>query len=196
MAPRVVLASASPRRRTLLRYLIADFEVIPSTVDERFEPGPLIETVARLAEVKARAVTATLSAGIVLGADTVVVIDDEPLGKPADSPEAVAMLRRLRGRPHEVLTGVAVLDVGSGRAFTATEVTRVVMARFTDELIERYVASGAPLDKAGGYAIQDLDGALVDGVFGSFTNVIGLPLGLTARLLRQAGVPVSAPGWS
>lgn len=170
--------------------------MIPSAVDERFEPGPLIETVARMAEVKARTVAATRSAGIVLGADTVVVIDDEPLGKPADGQEAVAMLRRLRGRPHEVLTGVAVVDVTRGRTITATEVTRVVMARFTDELIERYVASGAPLDKAGGYAIQDLDGALVDAVFGSYTNVIGLPLRPTARLLREVGVPVTGPGWS
>ena len=194
--PRVVLASASPRRRALLRYLIADFDVIPSAVDERFEPGPLTETVPRLAEAKARAVAATLSGGIVLGADTAVVIDAEPLGKPADAREAVAMLRRLRGRPHEVMTGVAVVDIGGGRAFRAIEVTRVVMAQFPDELIARYAASGAPLDKAGGYAIQDLDGALVDVVAGSFTNVIGLPLGLTARLLREAGAPISGPGWS
>jgi septum formation protein len=131
---------------------------------------------------------------VVLGADTIVVIDDEPLGKPADAAGAVGMLRRLRGRAHDVLTGVAV--VAGGRAVTATEVTRVFMARYADDLIERYAASGAPLDKAGGYAIQDFDGVLVDGLAGSYTNVVGLPLPLTARLLTAAGVPLSVPASS
>jgi septum formation protein len=188
-----VLASASPRRRELLRRLLPDFEVIPSAVDERFEPGPLVEGVAQLAEVKARAVAAERPDAIVLGADTMVVIDGAALGKPADRREAVAMLRRLRGRVNEVLTGVAVIDVAGGRIFTGTEVTRVTMARYPDELIERYAASGAPLDKAGAYAIQDLDGALVEGIEGSYTNAVGLPLALTARLLTAAGVPVSDP---
>jgi septum formation protein len=194
--PRVVLASASPRRRELLRRLIPDFEVIPSDVDEQLEPGAFTEAVARLAEVKARAVAAGRSDGIVLGADTMVVIDGDALGKPADRNDAVAMLRRLRGRPHDVLTGVAVIDVAGGRTFTGTDVTRVVMAHYPDDLIDRYVASGAPLDKAGAYAIQDLDGALVEVIIGSYTNVVGLPLGLTARLLVSAGVTVSDPGSS
>jgi len=190
---RLVLASASPRRRELLRRLVSDFDVIASAVDERFEPGPLAEAVAALAVVKARAVAAGRSAGIVVGADTIVVIDGDALGKPADHDEAVAMLRRLRGRTHEVLTGVAVIDVAGGRVFRDTEITRVTMARYPDDLIERYAASGAPLDKAGAYAIQDLDGALVDTLVGSYTNVVGLPLGLTARLLAAAGVAVSVP---
>ena len=128
---------------------------------------------------------------IVLGADTIVVLDDEALGKPADPDDAHGMLRRLRGRGHEVLTGVAV--VAANRAFTGTEVTQVLMASYPEDLVARYVASGAPLDKAGAYAIQDLDGALVQGFVGSYTNVVGLPLGLTARLLSAAGVPVSSP---
>jgi septum formation protein len=192
----VVLASASPRRRELLRRLIPDFEVIPSDIDEQLEPGPLTEAVAHLAEVKARAVAAGRSDGIVLGADTMVVIDGDALGKPADRNDAVAMLRRLRGRSHDVLTGVAVIDVAGGRTFTGTDVTRVIMARYSDDLIDRYVASGAPLDKAGAYAIQDLDGVLVEAIIGSYTNVVGLPLGLTARLLVSAGVTVSDPGSS
>jgi septum formation protein len=105
------------------------------------------------------------------------------------------MLRRLRGSAHEVITGLVVVDA-QGRAWTATEVSCVVMARYPDALIERYAASGAPLDKAGGYAIQDLDGVLVDAVVGSYTNVIGLPLGVTARLLASAGVRLSAPASS
>lgn len=188
-----MLASASPRRRELLRRLIPAFEVVPSAVDERLDAGPLAEAVARLAEQKARAVAATCRDGVVLGADTIVVIDGVPLGKPVDRAEAVAMLRRLRGRVHEVLTGVAVVDLAAGRAFTGTEVTQVVMARYPDDLVERYAASGAPLDKAGAYAIQDLDGALVAALVGSYTNVVGLPLALTGRLLTAAGVPVSAP---
>jgi septum formation protein len=192
--PRVVLASASPRRRELLRHLLNDFVVIPSAVDERLEPGPLTETIARLAEVKARAVAASVPDGVILAADTMVVVDGAALGKPVDTADAVAMLQRLRGLEHEVMTGVAVLDGPTARAWTGVEVSRVVMARYPDALIERYADSGAPLDKAGGYAIQDFDGALVDAVVGSYTNVIGLPLGLTVRLLTSAGVRLS--GWS
>ena len=176
--------------------LVADFTVIPSGIEERLEPGPFTETLARLAEGKARAVGASVPAGVIIAADTMVVIDGEALGKPANTSDAVAMLRRLRGREHAVMTGLAVIDAPQGRAWTATEVSRVVMARYPDALIERYVASGAPLDKAGGYAIQDLDGVLVDAVVGSYTNVIGLPLGSTARLLASAGVKLSDPASS
>ena len=192
----LVLASASPRRRELLKHLAAEFAVTPSSIDERLDPGPLVDAVARLAEAKARTIAASLAAGAVLGADSIVVIDGDALGKPADAEEARTMLRRLRGRVHDVMTGVAVIDVPTGRAWTATEVTRVIMARYPDDLLERYVASGSPLDKAGGYAIQDLHGALVDALTGSYTNVIGLPLGLTARLLKAAGIPLSGSVWS
>ena len=164
--------------------------MIPSAVDERLQPGPLAAAVARLAEDKARAVAAAHVDAVVVGADTIVVIDDDALGKPADPDDAVAMLRRLRGRAHQVLTGVVV--VAGGHAFAGTETTRVLMAAYPEDLITRYVASGAPFDKAGAYAIQDLEGALVEGFVGSYTNVVGLPLGLTARLLTAAGVSVSA----
>ena len=165
-------------------------------MEERLEPGPLNEAVARLAIEKARAVGADGSSGVILGADTIVVIDGDGLGKPADNADASAMLRRLRGREHDVLTGVAVLEAATGSVQCATEVTRVLMARYDDAVIDRYVASGAPLDKAGAYAIQDLDGGLVDAVVGSYTNVIGLPLDLTRRLLAAAGVRVTAPASS
>jgi septum formation protein len=189
-----VLASASARRRKLLALLVPVFGVIPSEVDEQLEAGPLPSAIARLAERKARAVAGASPGAVVLGADTMVIIDGDALGKPADIPDALAMLRRLRGREHEVITGVAVVAAdGSVRSDTAT--TRVAMARFADDLIERYAASGTTLDKAGGYAVQDLDGALVDAVVGPYSNVVGLPLALTARLLRETGVAVSAP-WS
>jgi len=101
------------------------------------------------------------------------------------------MLMRLRGRAHEVVTGVAVVEAGAGREASTTVVSRVLMASYADTTIEAYVASGAPLDKAGGYAIHDLDGRLVDALVGSYTNVVGLPLEATRRLLEEFGVAVS-----
>jgi septum formation protein len=189
----VILASGSPRRRELLRRICSEFEVVPSDVDETLEWGPLTEAVARLALRKARAVAVQVGVGIVVGADTIVVIDGMPLGKPSSPEEARRMLVRLRGREHEVMTGVAVVDGGSGRAASATTVSRVLMAAYSDATIEAYVASGSPLDKAGAYAIQDLQGALVDGIVGSYTNVVGLPVEVTRRLLRGFGVAVSEP---
>lgn len=134
-----------------------------------------------------------MAAGVVLGADTIVVIDGQPLGKPADGVQARAMLQRLRGREHQVITGVAVVDAANSREASTAVVTRVLMARYADGDIDAYVATGEPLDKAGAYAIQDRGGALVDGFVGSYTNVIGLPLAETRRLLESFGVAISAP---
>jgi len=188
---RIILASQSPRRRELLRRICSEFEVIPSGVDETLEPGPLAESVASLALRKAEAVVGRARGGVVVAADTVVVIDDMVLGKPAGADEARAMLVRLRGRQHEVLTGVGLVDAGSGRAVATAVVSRVLMAAYPGATIEEYVASGSPLDKAGAYAIQDLQGALVDAVVGSYTNVVGLPVEATRRLLAGFGVTVS-----
>lgn len=185
---RLILASQSPRRRELLLRICSEFEVIPSEVDETLETGAVADAVARLASRKARAVAGLVGAGVVLAADTVVVIDGVVLGKPAAPEEARDMLVRLRGREHEVVTGIAVMDAGTGRVASATAVSRVLMAAYPDATITAYVASGAPFDKAGGYAIQDLDGGLVDGVIGSYTNVVGLPLEATRRLLAGFGV--------
>jgi septum formation protein len=149
--------------------------------------------VAAVALAKARAVAVRVGKGIVLGADTVVVIDGEPLGKPADRDIARAMLRRLRGRAHEVITGVAVVDAASGRSETTAVVTRVLMAPASDAALDAYVAGGEPLDKAGGYAIQGEGAALVAGFVGSYSNVVGLPLAETARLLAAFGAPVTFP---
>ncbi len=162
--------------------------MIPSDIDELLEGGPTLDAVAGLALRKARAVAGRVGAGVVLAADTVVVIDGVVLGKPLGPDEARGMLVRLRGRQHEVITGVAVVDAGTGRADSTTAVSRVLMAGYPDATIEAYVASGAPFDKAGAYAIQDLNGALVDGVVGSYTNVVGLPVEATRRLLEGFGV--------
>jgi nucleoside triphosphate pyrophosphatase len=189
---KVVLASQSPRRRELLLRIWGEFEVVPSGVDETLEPGPLAPAVVGLALRKAVAVSRRVGRGVVVAADTVVVIDDEVLGKPAGSAEARAMLTRLRGRQHQVLTAVGLVDAGSGRAVATAVVSRVLMAAYSDAMIGAYVASGSPLDKAGAYAVQDLQGALVDAVVGSYTNVVGLPVEETRRLLAGFGVPVSA----
>ncbi len=163
-----------------------------SEIEERLEGGLTADAVARLALQKARAVADRHPDGIVLAADTVVVLDGEPLGKPSGPGEARAMLRRLRGREHEVITGAAVVDARSGREKTIAVTSRVLMAAYSDTTLDAYVASGAPLDKAGAYAIQDLGGALVERLTGSYTNVVGLPVEETRELLEEFGVPVSA----
>jgi nucleoside triphosphate pyrophosphatase len=185
---RLILASQSPRRQELLRRIWGEFEVIPSDADETLEAGPVTEAVAGLALRKAWAVAGRVGVGVVVAADTVVVIDGIVLGKPAGPEEAREMLARLRGRQHEVITGVAVVDAGTGRVASTAAVSRVLMAAYSDATIAAYVASGSPFDKAGGYAIQDLNGGLVDGVVGSYTNVVGLPLEATRRLLEGFGV--------
>jgi septum formation protein len=190
----VVLASASPRRRELLERLWAEFAVVPSEIEERLDGGAFEESVAALALAKALAVAAREDDAVVLGADTVVVIDGVALGKPLDPEDARAMLRRLRGREHQVITGIAVVDARTGRGESRVVVTRVVMADVDDEVIDAYVATGEPLDKAGAYAIQGRGGELVAGFVGSYSNVVGLPLQATAELLRGFGVPVSASG--
>ena len=162
--------------------------MIPGDVDETLEPGPVADAVGALALRKARVVAGRVGRGVVLAADTVVVIDGVVLGKPMGVEEATGMLVRLRGRQHEVVTGVAVVEAETGRSAWATAVSRVLMAAYSDAMISDYVASGSPFDKAGGYAIQDLNGALVDGVIGSYTNVVGLPVETTRRLLQGFGV--------
>jgi len=192
-AARLILASASPRRRELLASLGVPFDVVAGDVDETLEAVPLREAVARLALRKARAVAASRPATVVVAADTIVVIEGRALGKPANADDARAMLRALRGRTHEVMTGVAVMDSASGRHAIETVVSRVTMAAYAESEIDAYVATGEPLDKAGAYAIQGAGGALVTGLEGSRSNVVGLPLAATAALLRRFGVAVSAP---
>jgi septum formation protein len=162
---------------------------MPSDLEETLVPGPLAEAVARLALDKAQAVAARLREGIVLGADTVVTIDGDALGKPADPAHARAMLRRLRAREHEVITGVAVVDAGSGRAERTAVTSRVRMAAYADADIDAYVATGEPLDKAGAYAIQGLGAPLIERVEGDFFGVMGLPLRLALDLLAKFGRP-------
>ncbi len=193
--PRLVLASGSPRRREVLSGLGAAFEVRPVDIDESPAEGEAPDAyVLRLARSKAIASVETGTGGdeIVLAADTIVVLDGALLGKPRDAADAKAMLERLSGRWHEVLTGVAVHSVARGRVARDLRLsdlcrTRVRFAGLSAKEIDWYVGSGEPLDKAGAYGIQGLGALFVDSVEGNYSNVVGLPLPLTYRLLREAG---------
>ena len=193
--PTLVLASGSPRRAALLARLGLSPEIRPPEVDERPREGEHpAALVARLAESKARAVRRVGDREVVLAADTVVVLDEEALGKPVDDAAAAEMLRRLSGRTHEVVTGVAVhTDAACHRA---TQTTRVRFQDLTEVEIAWYLGTGEPRDKAGAYGLQGAGAALVDRVDGSDTNVIGLPLSTAVRLLRAAGLEVLTPARS
>lgn len=185
---RLVLASASPRREELLRELGVPFTVVPSGLPEDLPPGPAEGSVQALALAKARAVARRIGTGVVLAADTVVVLSGTVFGKPSDPEDARRMLRALSGRLHEVITGVALVEAPARREISTAVVTRVRMARYGEEEIEAYLATGEPLDKAGAYAIQGAGGRLVAHVDGCYTNVVGLPLSTTRRLLAEWGL--------
>jgi len=180
----LVLASRSPRRSELLAAAGFSFEVLAADIDEtprdHEAPDAYVE---RLAIEKARAVLALRPDSTVLGADTTVVIDGLILGKPADELEATDMLKRLRGRVHDVLTGVALVD--SAGAQSAVERTRVWFDPVTDEDISWYVASGEPVDRAGAYAIQGLASRFIPRIEGSYSNVVGLPVALVSSILMR-----------
>jgi len=191
---RLVLASASPRRRELLARLGFAFEVVASGVDEDGAAAASPRSLARrLAREKALDVAAGRPDEAVLAADTIVVLRGEVLGKPRDAAEAREMLARLRGRTHRVLTGVA-LRVPGRRLLAAHVVTRVRMRTYAAEEVEAYIAGGDPFDKAGAYAIQDEGFRPVEAYAGCYCNVVGLPLWTALRLLSAAGLqPPGAP---
>ena len=174
----LVLASASPRRRALLHQIGATFTVQHTDTDETMLPGIEPSALVRhLALEKAVAASEQHPNALVLGADTVVVLGGDVLGKPRDADDAKAMLRRLAGEQHTVLTGVALVHAGTSRRVAVHEATDVYFAAMTDEEIDAYVATGSPLDKAGAYGIQDDRGALfVRRIEGDYYNVVGLPL--------------------
>lgn len=194
---RLILASASPRRAEILRSAGYDFSVVPAPVDESHLPGEAAEQiVGRLALSKARAATASLKGSenaLVLGADTVVVIDRDILGKPHTSQAAVSMLQKLRGREHRVMTGVALIWTNStgrasesGKPQVAHEVTRVWFSQMSDIEIEGYVSTGEPLDKAGAYAIQGRASRFIPRIEGCYFNVVGLPIARVSRMIDEA----------
>lgn len=187
----LVLASASPRRRFLLDLVGFEFEVIPPSVDENEHADEDPAThVLRLSLVKAQSVAESLDDGLVLGADTIVLLDGEILEKPADEEEAFSMLSRLSGVWHVVYTGLAVVDASTGERATGYEMSRVRIREMSPEEIRAYIATGEPMDKAGSYGIQGYGAAIVESVEGCYFNVVGLPLVRLLRLLKElAGKP-------
>lgn len=184
----IILASASPRRRALLEMLGIPFRVVPAHVPERQEPGELPETMAvRLARAKAVGVAGSHPGVPVLAADTVVVLDNRVLGKPVGPEDAERMLGQLSGREHRVVTAVAVAR--SGEVYERYDVTRVWFRTLTPERIRDYVATGEPLDKAGGYGLQGYGSVLIERIEGDCFSVIGLPVRFVVDLLEQAGYP-------
>ena len=187
-SPRLVLASASPRRADLLRQIGVAFDVLSADIDESArdleQPRAYVE---RMAREKAAAIAARLDAAVVLAADTSVVVDTQVLGKPADAQHAARMLHALSGREHEVITAVAICTAHARREIVTR--TRVAMREIADHEIQAYWQSGEPTDKAGGYAIQGLGAVFVRSIHGSYTGVVGLPLCETAELLQQSGIP-------
>ncbi len=181
---RLVLASASPRRRDLLESLRLAFEVRSAGIDESVlaDEAPK-DHVLRLACAKAQAVA--LPGELVLAADTIVVVDGEILGKPVDARDAQQMLHQLAGRRHEVYSGVALFEAASSSMVSGLERSEVAIADISNDEIGWYVSTGEPLDKAGSYAIQGLGALFVESIVGNYTNVVGLPLPLTRSLFQR-----------
>jgi septum formation protein len=183
----LVLASASPRRQELLRTAGISFEVQPTRIPENPRPGEQAKDFAeRLAREKALAVAKERPRDIVLGADTVVVVDGQILGKPLDSADAARMLRMLSGREHQVITGVCV--VANGQSSVANQTTAVTMSEISENEIADYVATGEPMDKAGAYAIQGVASRWIPRIEGDYSNVVGLPVALVWRMLRDTAL--------
>lgn len=182
----LILASASPRRRRLLEQIGLSFRVVPAEVAEDLPTGcdPLAG-VMEVANRKATKVAKGESRGLILAADTIVLLAGEILGKPAGFEEAVAMLARLKGRKHEVITGVALRDAAGGKCLLGYEVTTVQMRALTVREIRAYVAGGEAYDKAGAYGIQGKGALLVKGIEGCYFNVVGLPLVRVADMLKS-----------
>lgn len=183
----IILASRSPRRVRLLRQIGIEPEVRPPTIEEEFDPAiSEAENAVMLALRKARAVAQSVDRGIVVGADTIVILDGELFAKPVHADDAKRMLRFLSGRTHTVITGFALVDRPTDREVSSHETTKVTFRKIPEKEIDDYVKGGSPLDKAGGYGIQDDYGAVfVTRIQGCFYNVVGFPLSKFYTTLEQ-----------
>jgi len=184
--PKLVLASSSPRRRELLERLGALAEVkVPDVAEQAAVGGDARARAVRLSRLKAESVARRLDRGLVLGADTLVVMEGRVLGKPRSEEEARDMLRLLSARTHEVVTGITVIDAATGRSASRQAVSRVTFRPISDAEVEAYVATGEPMDKAGAYGAQGGAGFFIEAVDGCFYNVVGLPLALLAEVVDE-----------
>ena len=190
---RFILASRSPRRKELLRLTGLQFEIIETETDETRHDGESPAAyVRRLSRDKAFAAGQTISVpAIILAADTIVVDGDDVLGKPADAEEARTTLHRLCGRTHNVCTAISILDTNTGHIETDTACSPVSMRHYTDDEVDRYIATGDPFDKAGAYAIQHREFKPVESFVDCFANVMGLPLCHVTRMLGRFGIELT-----
>ena len=185
----LLLASASPRRRELFGYTGIPFDAVSLDVDETCQ-GSGRERVAQLSLRKAQAAAKVYPGRIILAADTLVQVNGKVLGKPVDAEDASRMLSQLSGNWHQVFTGVCLLDDRNGLCQTQVDETRVLFSHLTPDMIEGYIRTGEPMDKAGAYAVQGKGGLFVEALEGSYSNVIGLPLALVRKMLETAGIPL------
>ncbi|MBS3970906.1 MAG: septum formation inhibitor Maf [Clostridia bacterium] len=188
---KLVLASASPRRRELLKQIGVSFEVFPSEVDENISINDPIEYVKELSYMKALWVAEKVSKGIILAADTIVVHRGDILGKPLGKEDARIMLEKLSGDTHEVITGIVLLDMGETKKQVLDQcITKVHFKELTKEVIDNYIATGEPMDKAGSYAIQGYGAVLVEKIQGDYFNVVGLPISKLVDYLPEFNIKV------
>ena len=178
----IILASGSPRRKELLSYIVNEFTIIPSNLEEIAYGTPRQQTL-QLAKDKAMDIAKSHPDAVVIGADTLVAIGDKVLGKPKDKQDAASMLSSLSGKTHEVYTGVAVIC--GGNVLTECVVTEVTFDVMTDEEVSSYIETGEPMDKAGAYGIQGLSGKFISGISGDYFNVMGLPQNTLYKMLKS-----------
>lgn len=187
----IILASASPRRRELMENLSLSFQVHSADVDESIQEGSVPEeAVRRLALKKATEVAHHYTEGLIIGSDTIVVLDGVILGKPTDDEDALRMLMALQSRTHAVYSGVAVIDAATGKNISGSEKTLVSFRTIDEAEIRRYIATGEPAGKAGAYAIQGLGAIFVKEIQGDYFNVVGLPLFQLSSMLKTFGLNV------
>ena len=188
---RIILASASPRRKELLEKIGLKFEVDASNcveeVDPALEPDELTR---RISLTKAKSVAPRYKDALIIAADTIGVIGKKLLGKPQTVDEARKMLAQISGKSHEVITGFTVLDTTTNKVFSGTVNTKVYIKKLTTQEIDAYVQTGEPMDKAGAYGIQGLGAVIVEKIEGDYYNVVGLPLSALAEVLKEFGINV------
>jgi len=187
----IILASSSPRRKELLEQLGLSFKIISSNVDEIAEEENAHLLVEKLAETKAREVAWKCQPGyLIIGADTIVCLESEILGKPKDEAEAFEMLKKLSGKTHKVITGIALIEAPCGRSIISHEETLVKFRDLEDEEIKAYIRSGEPMDKAGAYGIQKIGAILVERIDGCYFNIVGLPLTRLTKMLKEFNISI------
>jgi len=190
MNKKIILASASPRRKELLKSMGLEFEVIPSEVEENIENKSFsLELIENLAAEKAADIANKIKfLSIIIGSDTVVVINNKILGKPKDKKDAFHMLKMLSGNTHQVISAIAVIDTETGKILKDSVVSDVTFKQLSDEEINAYIETGEPMDKAGSYAIQGLAGMFVKSINGCYSNIVGISVFKLAEMLKELGV--------